>query len=367
MNNQFIKILELSTIGLPEFKEVRGKDWVSFGNDNMYPQKLIELLQTSAIHNTAVKAKVDASVGEGILNYGESIVNQNGDTLNDIYMKIALDYIIFGGYSLNCIWNRGGDKVVEIYHIPFNNIRSEKMNDEDKVEHYYYSSNWGNTRKYKPLKYKSFDMTDNRGENASQIFYYYDYTPGNDIYPLPSYVGALNDIQLDARISNYHNNNISNGFSGGILINLPNGEPTDDEKRALYRDLVQSFTGTDNAGRLFLSFSEGQELAPQIQSINSTTDDYYITLEQRVSSRVLTSHRITSPLLVGIRDTSTGLGNNANEIEVAYTHFMSSVIEPIQKSLNKSISVVLKPFGVEEKIQVIPSTLDFNKNIQGEV
>lgn len=361
-----IKIFNFEALDLPVFNEVRGKEWVSFGKDNLYPDKIIELYHTSAMNGTAINSITDAVKGEGVLEYGDMIVNGDGDTLNDVYAKIALDYVLHGGYSLNVVWNRGGDKVVELYHLCFDKVRSGKLNEVDVVEEYFYSSNWKNTRKYTPVRYKSFDSTDNKGDNASQIFYCFDYTPGNLMYPLPSYVGALNDIQLDARISKYHNSNISNGFAGGVLINLPAGEPTPEEQRVIYKDLVNSFTGEDNAGRLFLSFSEGSDLAPQVQTITSANDDYYTTLEERISSRILTAHRITSGKLIGVVD-GGGLGNNAQEIEVAHTHFTSTSIEPKQKKINKCLSKVLIFMGIDEPISIIPSALDFNKNIQGEI
>lgn len=364
MNN--FKSIKLEALDLPVFKEVRGKNWVSFGDKNLYPDKIIDLYNTSAMNATAINSITDAVKGEGVVNIGETIVNTDGETLNEIYEKIALDYVLFNGFVLNVIWNRGGDKVVEMYALPFDKVRSGKLNEEDKVDEYYYSSNWSNTRKYPPVRYKSYSSTDNKGENASQIYYCFSYTPGNMIYPLPSYVGALNDIQLDARISRYHNSNISLGFAGGVLINLPAGEPTPDEQRAIYRDLVKSFTGEDNAGRLFLSFSEGADLAPQIQTIESGNDDYYTTLETRISSRIMTAHRITSGRLIGVRDEG-GLGNNADEIQVAYTHFSSTAIEPKQKKINKGLEKVLTYMGIDEPVVVIPSKLDFNKNIQGEV
>ena len=173
-NSAMVQVYSFEAIGLPEFKEVRGKDWVSYGADNLYPIELIELLQTSAIHNTAIQAKLDAVVGEGVMDVGESIVNAGGETLNEIYEKITYDKVTFNGYALNVIWNSAGDKVVEIYHVPFANVRSGKLNEEDKVEQYYYSNNWSNTRKYKPVEYKCYSTTDNRGDNASQIYYQYD-------------------------------------------------------------------------------------------------------------------------------------------------------------------------------------------------
>ena len=355
-----IKTFEFEAMGLPVFKEVRGKDWISYGEDNLYPKALIELLETSAIHSTAVQSKTDAVIGEGILDYGTMVVNSEGETLNDVYEKIAYDKVTFNGYAINVIWNRAGKGVAEIYHLPFANVRSGKMDENDKVNEYFYSSNWTNTRKYTPNRYAAFSATDNKGENASQIFYQYDYSPSSDIYPLPDYIGAINDIELDARISRFHNANISNGLTPSLLINMPNGEPEDDQKRKLYNDLNKSFSGEENAGRMMLTFSEGPELKPQIETIDAANDDYYIILEERITSRILTAHRITSPLLVGIRTTGAGLGSNSEEIEVAYTHFLSTVVQPIQKSINRSLMKVLSQMKVETPIQVIPSKMDFN-------
>ncbi len=365
-DNFKMHVINLEAINLPEFKEVRGKDWVLFGEKNMFPEKLIDLLNTSAIHGTAIQAKLDAVIGEGIVEIGDTIVNPNGETLNDIYEKISYDYLTFGGYALNVIWNRAGDSIVEIYHLPFNKVRSGKINEDDRVDDYYFSSNWANVRKYVPKPYPAYNTTDNKGDNASQIFYYYDYSPASDVYPLPSYMGAVNDIELDARISRFHNANISNGMSPSIFVNLPNGTPTPEEQKTIYRGIVDSFTGENNAGRVFLSFSDGTENAPQVQTVPSANDDYYVVLEERISSRILTAHRITSPLLIGIRD-GGGLGNNAQEIETAFTHFMSTVIEPIQKGINKSLGKITNAFGIDTTIAVIPSKIDFQQNITGEL
>ena len=363
---KLIHVINLEAINLPEFKEVRGKDWVNFGVRNLFPAKLIELLNTSAIHNTSVQAKLDASIGEGIRVIGNNIANSNGETLDEIYEKIALDYLVFGGFAINPIWNRAGDTIVELYHLPFANVRSGKLTEDDKVDEYYYSSNWENVRKYPPTRYKSYSMTDNKKEEASQIYYNFSYAPGLEVYPLPAYMGAVNDIELDARISRFHNANISNGMSPSLFINMPNGMPSPEEQRNMYKDLVNSFSSENNAGRVFLSFSDGAELAPQINTVDSPNDDYYIVLEERITSRILTAHRITSPLLVGIRDGS-GLGSNADELEVAYTHFLSTVIAPIQKVLNKSFGKMTRGMGFDLPVVIEPAKLDFDKTIEGEL
>ena len=249
-----------------------------------------------------------------------------------------------------------------MYHLPFANVRSGVQDEEDKVTEYMYSTNWANLRKYPYSTYRAFDATDNKGDNASQIYYCYNYTPGNDTYPLPTYVGAMNDIDLDARVSRFHNSNISNGLSPSMFIQFRNGVPSPEERRDVYREIESTFSGEENAGRFFLSFSEpGKEM--DVTPVASTNDTYYLTLEERITSRILTAHRITSPMLLGIKDTS-GFSSNAEEIKIAYAHFEGTVIEPKRKKILSSFGYMLRLAGYNVKVEVVPNKLINEEDIQ---
>ena len=344
-----------AAINPPNIREVRGKDYMFFGETNLFPQELILLYDTSAMHNTCIQAISQGIIGEGIEVIGDEYINSNGETINELYEKIALDYTLYQGYSLNVIWNKERNAISEIYHLPFANVRSGKPNDDDKVEEYMFSSDWANLRKNPFQTYRAFDATDNKGDNASQVFYFYNYTPGNQVYPLPSYVAALNDISLDAQVSRFHSANISNGLAPSMFVQFRNGIPSPEERRDVYKEIEKTFTGTENAGRFFLAFSEpGKEL--EVTPIDSANDDYYLTLETRISSRILTAHRITSPLLLGIKD-SSGFSNNAEEIKVAYAHFEGTVIEPKRKKILSGYGYMLRLAGYNIKIKVEPNKL----------
>jgi len=346
---------KFSAFTLPEVKEIRGKEYVYYGEHNLFPQHLIELYNTSAMHHTAVQAIKDGITGDGIKIVGDEVVNTKGQTINEIFELISLDYTLFNGYSLNIIWNREGTRIAEIYHLPFNNVRSGKMDEDDEVSEYFYSSDWSKVRKNKPKAYRSYSPTDNKRDNASQIYYCYTYTPGNDFYPLPSYVASVNDIELDGRVSKFHNANISNGLAPSMFIKFRNGIPEEEERRVVYKEIEDTFTGEENAGRFFLSFSDpGKEM--EVEPIDNANDDYYITLEQRISSRILTAHRITSPLLLGIKD-AAGFSNNADEIKTAYTHFESTVVEPKRKKVLSSFGYILKSSGYNVGLEVEPKRL----------
>jgi len=346
---------QFQAVELPDIKEVRGKEYMYYGNLNLFPQSLIELYDTSAMHHTCIDAITAGIVGDGIEIIGDEYVNQKGETVDEIFEKVSLDYTLYNGYAINVVWNKERTKIAEMYHLPFANVRSGKPNEEDEVEEYMYSADWANLRKYPYQTYKAFDTTDNKGDNASQVFYFYNYTPGNQVYPLPNYVAAMNDISLDAQVSRFHANNIANGLAPSMFVQFRNGVPSPEERRDVYKEIEKTFTGTENAGRFFLAFSEpGKEM--QVTPIDSANDDYYLLLEQRISSRILTAHRITSPLLLGIKD-STGFSSNAEEIKVAYAHFEGTVVEPKRKKIVSGFGYMLRLAGYNVGIKIRPNKL----------
>ena len=350
-----IKASAFQAVELPQIKEVRGKEWMGYGARNEFPAELIELYNTSAMHATCINAISDACKGQGLALVGSEYVNLEGETLNEVFAKITLDYVIFGGYSINVVWNKESTRITEIYHLPFAKVRSGKENEDGDVTHYYYSKDWSNIRKYIPKEFRKFSPTDNKGDNASQIYYVYDYQPGQDFYPLPTYMGALTDVDLDARISRYHNQNLKNGLNPSMFIQFRSGIPTPDERESIYREIDASFSGEENAGKFFMSFARpGEEM--EITPIEGSGSEYYTTLEERITSRILTSHRVTSPLLLGIKDAS-GFSNNADEIKVAYQHFLATTIKPKQEKLTKTLEFILKFYGLTVNLKVIPNEI----------
>ena len=316
-----VKGSAFQAIELPNIHEVRGKDYMSFGAKNLFPQALIELYDTSAMHHTACDAITAGITGEGIDIIGEEYINSKGETVDELFEKLSLDYVLYQGYAINVIWNKERTKISEMYHLPFANVRSGKPNEED----------------------------------ASQVFYFFGYTPGNTVYPLPAYVAAMNDISLDAQVSRFHSNNIANGLAPSMFVQFRNGVPTPEERRDVYKEIERTFTGTENAGRFFLAFSEaGKEL--QVTPIDSANDDYYLLLEERITSRILTAHRITSPLLLGIKD-SAGFSSNAEEIKVAYAHFEGVVVEPKRKKILSGYGYMLRLAGYNIALNVEPNRL----------
>ena len=72
--------------------------------------------------------------------------------------------------------------------------------------------------------------------------YLKEYRPNLNAYALPGYFGALNYVESDIEISKHVLGNAQTGFSASKLITLPNGEPSDDEKRQIERKSAAGLT-----------------------------------------------------------------------------------------------------------------------------
>ena len=355
---------------LAKVYEVRGESFVRYGVDNLYPNNLVTpLYNASAINRSCIVSKHIAAIGEGLRTKNPDLeyVLKRANPLegwNDIFSRAMLDYIIYGGFALNIIFDRTGEKIIDMYGMDFNDIRSGHIDYEtDRVEWYYYSADWTKIKRdiYKPKAYKSFDPA-RAGEYPNQILYFFNHNPGQKYYPLPDYSGALTDAQVDVQVSNFHYWNLMNGCNPSMLIQFHDGMPSPEERQDIYQEIASNFSGTDNTGRFFLAFAPDKEHNMEVTPIDGANSEYMIQVESRITSRILTGHRITSPLLLGIKDLgSSGLSNNKDEILVAYQHFVSTVIQPYQAILLKVFDKLMQYYGYDTELYIEPKKL-FNED-----
>ena len=329
--------------------EKKDKKFIKYGDDNQYPNYLIDLYNHSSIHASCVNAIVEGIRGEGLITDDESILdsaNKSGESLTDIYNKLALDYKLFGGFAMEVIWSRDRTRIAELYHIDFSYLRAREKNHRGKCPGYYIYNDW--KRSYsgianislEEIAYLPIFNPNNKVDEAKQIYVHQPYTPGKEYYPLPDYSGATKVIDLDQEVDNFHINNIKNGLTPSLSITTFTNA-TDDERMAIENMLREQYAGTNNAGNLMYIDVDSPENAPVITPIpQNGADGYYTTINDMVMQKILTAHRITSPALLGIKE-NTGLGNNADEIETAYRLFLNTVVLPYQQSILSCLEYLL--------------------------
>lgn len=340
-----IKFLKFDQVPLPVYKEVKGKDWIYYGEKNDYPDYLLRLYNNSAKHNAIITGKVDYICGNGweVKSEDEMAkakaytivdkVNTKGESLTDITKKMATDLSIFGGYYLQVIWSKATGEIAELYHVDYYKVRTNSINNT-----YFVADDWIKNGQVNPrpnyLEYAKFDDKNRKG---SQILYFKEYRAGCNIYSLPDYRGAISYIELDICIGEYHLNSINNGMFSSKLINLNGGRVSEEEENRIEKLFKDKFSGSKNAGKFMLAFNDSKENEPSIIDLSGTElDKHFDLLNKTVQQEIFSGHKVTSPMLFGIK-TEGQLGGRA-ELREASELFQNTYINAKQKAIEQVIN-----------------------------
>ena len=338
-----LRIVNLSTYTTPDIVEKSNKDWVSYGADNNYFKYLIDRYNGSPTNNAIINGMSEMIYGRGLdaLNSNKK-PDQYASMISllhkDMVRKLCYDLKLMGQCSMQVIYSKDRKSIAQVEHIPVENLRAEKCNDKGEIEGYFYSDDWS--------KVKNVDQTTRIPSFGSskeniEIIYVKPYRAGYKYYSSPDYAGGLQYAELEQEISNYHLNNILNGLAPSMLINFNNGTPNAEERQALENRIYSKFSGSSNAGKFILAFNDNPESAATIEPIQlSEAHQQYQFLSDESSKKVMVSHRVVSPMLLGIKDNS-GLGNNAEELKTASTLMDNTVIRPFQMLLIDAFDSIL--------------------------
>ena len=348
--NKQISAVAFSEDSLPIIQEKAFEKWIGYGAQNDYPQYLINLYQKCSIHSAVVKGVGGMIYGEGLGAHDQEQNEEQWFSLQMLLSKsqknflqhCAFDLKLHGYCFINAIWNKTRTKVVEMKHVPAQTIRTGHSNMYGEIETYYYSADWLDYRKIvnKPKGIPAFNTKDR--SNPSQLLMIKDYTPNCFYYSTPDYVGSTAYIQLDTEIAEFHLNNVQNGLFPSMMISFNNGIPTDEERMKIERKLLEKFSGSTNAGRVLINFNDGVETKPTVDPITTNgADGLYQFLSVESVNQILSGHRVTSPLIFGVRSEGGGFGNNAQELRDSYSLFNNTVIIPFQNTLLEGLKEIL--------------------------
>ena len=354
-----ILYVKLNAFEIPEFKENKGKEWISYGNDNNFPNLLLDMYDNAPKHRAIVDGKADLIAGKkwNVNNKAISVLNaaklieftqtiNPSESLYELTKKISLDLELFGGFYIQAIWNNLRTDF-DLYHVDFSKIRTNKTQDK-----FFFSNDWkAYNQSFEKTGFKEIEKFDPENK-TSGIFYYKAYRPNQGVYPLPGYVAALKYIEIEKEIANFHLNNIKNGFVGGTLISFNNGQPTLEEQKEIEKQIKNKHTGTDNAGGVVLVFSEGKDKEPSVIPLRSNDfDKAFEVLNKTVTQEIFTGHRITSGQLFGI-DGESAFARNV--IRDASEFFQNTYVTPKQQTIEGIINDFANLLNIDGKLNIIP-------------
>lgn len=343
-----LRIVNLSTYTSPKIKEVKNRDWISYGEDNNYFQYLIDRYNGSPTNNAIINAVSSMIFGKGLdATDSNKKPNEYAQMIslfdNDSVRRLAYDLKLMGQCAIQVIYSKDRKKIAQIEHMPIETLRAEKCNEKGDIEGYYYWKDWEKIKPSdKPLRIPAFGTSN----EAIEILYVKPYRSGYYYYSPVDYQGGLQYAELEEEVSNFHLNNILNGMSPSMLINFNNGTPNAEERRLIEQRIYNKFSGSSNAGKFILAFNDNAESAASIEPVQlSDAHNQYQFLSEESTKKIMVAHRVVSPMLLGIKDQS-GLGNNADELKTASTLMDNTVIRPFQNLLIDAFDKILAFNGI---------------------
>ena len=335
-------VTKLAAYTAPEVVELKNKDWVQYGVDNDYFNYIID------VNNNSTTCRA-ITIGISNMIYGKGLAAHDADKRPEQYAqmmslfkksdlrKFINDYKVLGMAAFQLVYQDG--RVKEVHHFPMETLRAEKCNDEGEIEGWYYSNHWDNLKPTeKPERIPAFGFGK---ANGVEMYVLKPYEAGKYYYSSPDWSSAMPYAVLEDEIGDYLINDCINGFSGTKVVNFNNGVPDPEKMQAIKSDVLGKLTGS-RGEKVIVAFNNNSESKTTIDDIPlNDAPQHYQYLADECFRKLIVGHRVTSPMLLGIREGNDGLGNNAEEIKNATQLFDNIVIQCFQDQVIECIDAIL--------------------------
>jgi len=350
-------ILKLSQYQERSYAEsANSKGFVNYGDDNLFPQYLIDLFHSSSTHNALTTTIATMVFGEGFdATTLDGRLAFDQWNLNDELRKACVDFQIQGGFALEVNWSLDRTTIANVSHLPFENIRSGFVNEDEKVDYYYYSKDWSSKRA-EVDEICTFDP-ERKIDHPTQILYVKPFSPGSFYYPKPCYTGSIDYIELDKEIGKYHINNIKNGMSPSFSIHFKNGIPPQEERNRIRMDIERQMSGASNAGKFIVTYSDDPERKPDFEPFQlSDAHNQYQFLSEEVTGKIMVGHRVTNPQMFGVA--VPGKLGGGGELAESAELFNQNVVRPNRRIIEETVQTLLRAAGLDSAVLELSSQED---------
>jgi len=346
-----LHIVNLASYNRPKISEDKNRDWVDYGEDNDYYSYLIELYTNSTTNNAIINGVSNMIYGKGLDALDSNRKPNEYAAMRSIFSdsclrKITLDLKLLGEGSIQVLYK--DKKVVKGEHFPRQTLRAEKCNEDGKIEAYYYYHDWAKLKRSdKPKRIAAFGFGNG---TEPEIKIIKKYVSGYDYYCPVDYQGGLAYAELESEVSDYLINDVQNGFSGTKVVNFNNGVPDREKQMQIKSDVMRKLTGA-RGEKVVIAFNNNAESKTTVDDIPlNDAPQHYEYLSNECSNKLIVAHRVTSPLLLGIRTENNGLGSNADEIKTAALLFDNITIKPYQELICDGLDDILSVNGISLKL-----------------
>lgn len=345
-----LHVLNLAAYEAPEVVENNKNNYVTYGDNNDYYDFLIDRYKSSATNNAIINNISKFVYGKGLNaidaskkanEYAQMVMLLDNDELK----KVILDFKMLGQAAFQVHYSKDHKKIVKVYHMPIQLIAPEKCDEHGKINGYYYSDNWKDTKKFPPKRIPAF----NTSREKVEVLCFKNYTVGMKYFGCVDYQGAISYAVLEEEIADYLINEVQNGFSGTKVVNFNNGIPTEEQQSIISNKVMSKLTGSQGQ-KVIVAFNADETSKTTIDDIQlNDAPDHYTYLSEECMRKIMLGHNVTSPLLFGIAN-ANGFSSNADELVNSSILFENMVIKPIQGVLIDAINKILAFNGISLKL-----------------
>ena len=334
----------------PTEKVLSGRDLVEWGTRNAYPDYLLELYNNVPTLRSIINGNIDYIAGDDVsimplqTEYTNQEMNGRGDSIREQVKDIAKDFEIYGGFALQVIRNLAGE-IAEIYYMDMRYLRTNKDGNV-----FYYSEKWSKSNR-EVLVYPAFMPNmdwgrlsdEERNRHASSILFVKNVH--TQVYPAPLYAASVKACEIERQIDEFHLADIDNHFVSSAIINFNNGDPGQDMKEEIERELNEKFTGAKNGGRIMVSWNKNKESATDIVEFEvKDFGERYKALSEHSRTQIFTAFRAI-PLLFGLTS-EANTGFSTEEFEQSFKLYNRTQIQPVQRLICDAYDKIYGQRGV---------------------
>jgi hypothetical protein len=332
----------------------------SYGEHNDYPQKVREVVRASGTGKICVDIYSDFIGGRGFAdtNLYRMAVNSDNQTADEILRLIAQDYALYNGFAIHVNYNMNY-KVREIYHIPFEHVRFQSLDENNNFDKIALHPDWGkrftHLRKWKKDDIDFVDFFDpdpaivkmqveiagGWDKYKGQILYYSG--DGDLVYPLPIYDAVLTDMRAEEGLSNITSRNVCSNFNlAGLLININNSPESEEETKELQDNLLE-YQGDEVTSNIAVASAKSRDEIPEfVKFTGENYDKAYTATEKALPERI--GRAFNQPPILRAQDVGSNFG--ADAIRNAYDYY-NSIIETERMNLERVFSRIFKYYYIE--------------------
>jgi hypothetical protein len=319
-----------------------------YGTGNDYPQKVLEIINSSGTGRTCMDIYVKFVEGAGFQDpaLAETVLNSNNERANSLLRKAAKDLKNFNGFAI-CVKYNGMGLPYEYYNVPFEQCRLEI--ESTGTQNAYtgriavYQDWTGMTgklfnmrqvkfiNKFNPLTVVNEMITAGGPDNyLGQIMYFT--ADGDFEYPTSPFDPVITDMLTEESVSTVkHRNAKFNFLPSGILVRkgikprtLDNGavDPHDpyNEEQLQSAENIKKMQGDENASKIWVVDVDADEEKPEFIDFTAKNYDRQYEVTEKTVQENIGKMFMIPPILRGV---DIGAGFGADLMSNAY-QFMSS-------------------------------------------